>query len=214
MLKRIDFPELFFGLVAPIGVDLAETVSPLKGKLEQFGYKVETIKVTDLFRHIDYCDVTLQDKPSEARFDSYIEFGNRLRALSGDKAICASLVIDKITKGRGLDPKKRTHQKNTLTSSINSSVRKKSSFYEVFTASFFSRFLFILPRNDERKLSRDVSREITRAPTSINTKLLRSVSSNLMRMRKKISTANECGMFSISQISSLISISHQPKRIS
>ena len=110
MLKRIDFPELFFGLVAPIGVDLAETVSPLKGKLERFGYKVETIKVTDLFRHIDYCDVTLQDKPSEARFDSYIEFGNRLRALSGDKAICASLVIDKITKGRGLDPKKRTHR--------------------------------------------------------------------------------------------------------
>ena len=37
--------------------------------------KQETIKVTDLFRHIDYCDVTLQDKPSEARFDSYIEFG-------------------------------------------------------------------------------------------------------------------------------------------
>ena len=85
MLKRIQFPELFFGLVAPIGVDLADTVGPLQSKLKSFGYTVHTIKVTDLFRDIEYCDVKLHDKPSEARFDSYIEFGNRLRELSGDK---------------------------------------------------------------------------------------------------------------------------------
>lgn len=48
MLPRVDFPELFFGLVAPIGVDLADTVSPLKSLLEGFGYEVEIIKVTDL----------------------------------------------------------------------------------------------------------------------------------------------------------------------
>jgi hypothetical protein len=103
MLPRVDFPELFFGLVAPIGVDLAETVSPLKSLLEGFGYDVETIKVTDLFRKIDYCDVELEDKPSEARFKSYINFGNRLREITGDKAICASLAIDRIAKGRGKD---------------------------------------------------------------------------------------------------------------
>lgn len=109
MLERIQFPELFFGLVAPIGVDLSETVQPLKTLLEGFQYRVETIKVTDLFRDIDYCDVELQQKPSEARFNSYIEFGNRLREITGDKAICASLVIDSIAKGRGSDPGKRQH---------------------------------------------------------------------------------------------------------
>jgi hypothetical protein len=88
MLERIEFPELFFGLVAPIGVDLSQTVAPLRALLEGIGYDVLTIKVTDLFRDIDYCDVELQDKPSEARFKSYIEFGNRLREISGDKAIC------------------------------------------------------------------------------------------------------------------------------
>jgi hypothetical protein len=110
MFERIEFPELFFGLVAPIGVDLGETVEPLKALLEQFEYVVEIIKVTDLFREIKYCDVELYDKPSEARFDSYIQFGNRLREISGDKAICASLVIDKIAKARGADPAERQHR--------------------------------------------------------------------------------------------------------
>ena len=107
MLERIEFPELFFGLVAPIGVDLTETVRPLKASLERFGYTVETIKVTDLFREIDYCDVRLQDKPSEKRFISYITFGNRLREITEDKSICAALTIDKIAKARGADPTKR-----------------------------------------------------------------------------------------------------------
>jgi deoxycytidylate deaminase len=110
MLERIEFPELFFGLVAPIGVDLSETVQPLRALLEGFGYEVHTIKVTNLFRNIDYCDVDLQDKPSEARFKSYIEFGNRLREISGDKAICASLVVDKMAKGRDSDPSVREHR--------------------------------------------------------------------------------------------------------
>jgi deoxycytidylate deaminase len=109
MLERIEFPELFFGLVAPIGVDLGETVLPLKALLEGFGYEVLPIKVTNLFRDIDYCGVELHDKPSEERFRSYIDFGNCLREISGDKAICASLVIDQIAKSRGDDPKKRQH---------------------------------------------------------------------------------------------------------
>ena len=87
MLKRIEFPELFFGLVAPIGVDLSETVKPLEEALKAFDYKVIPVKVTDLFRKIKYCDVRLKDKPSETRFKTYINFGNRLRKLTGDKAI-------------------------------------------------------------------------------------------------------------------------------
>lgn len=109
MLKRIDNPELFFGLVAPIGVDLAETVAPLKAKLERFGYTVDAIKVTDLFRGIEYCDTPLLDKPSEDRFDSYIDFGNRLRQLTSNPAICAALAIEKIAKSRGDDHSKRQH---------------------------------------------------------------------------------------------------------
>jgi hypothetical protein len=110
MLERIEFPELFFGLVAPIGVDLSDTVRPLQASLERFGYTVQPIKVTDLFRDIDYCDIDLEDKPSERRFRSYINFGNRLRDITGDKSICASLVIDKIAKERNPAPADRKHR--------------------------------------------------------------------------------------------------------
>jgi deoxycytidylate deaminase len=110
MLERIEFPELFFGLVAPIGVDLTETVRPLQASLERFGYTVVTIKVTDIFRDIKYCDVKLKDKPSELRFKSYISFGNRLRQITGDKSICAALVIDKIAKERHSDATKREYR--------------------------------------------------------------------------------------------------------
>lgn len=105
MLKRIEYPELFFGLVAPIGVDLSETVKPLTEALKSFEYEVVPIKVTELFRQINYCDVELEDKPSERRFKSYIDFGNRLRELTSDNAICASLVVDKIAKDREINEK-------------------------------------------------------------------------------------------------------------
>ena len=111
MLKRIEYPELFFGLVAPIGIDLSETVKHLEGALKTFDYRVIPIKVTDLFRDIDYCDVKLLDRPSEKRFESYIRFGNRVRQLTGDKAICAALVVDKIARERERDSHgKTTHR--------------------------------------------------------------------------------------------------------
>jgi deoxycytidylate deaminase len=103
MLKRIENPELFFGLVAPIGVDLSETLKHLELSLGRFAYKTVPIKVTDIFREIDFCDIKLQDRPSEDRFKSYIDFGNRLRELTADKAICAALVVDKIARGRSRD---------------------------------------------------------------------------------------------------------------
>jgi len=125
MLKRIENPELFFGLVAPIGVDLSETVKPFEEALQAFGYDVVTIKVTDLFRTINYCDVELEDKPSEQRFRSYINFGNRLRELTGDKAICASLAIDKIAKERELNEKGETKHREGFAYIIHQFKRKE-----------------------------------------------------------------------------------------
>lgn len=38
VIQRVDFPELFFGIVAPIGTDIDESINHLKSKLEGFGY--------------------------------------------------------------------------------------------------------------------------------------------------------------------------------
>lgn len=125
MLQRIEFPELYFGLVAPIGVDLSETVKHLEESLKSFDYKVVPIKVTDLFRRITYCDVKLKDRPSEQRFRSYIKFGNRVRQLTGNKAICASLVIDKIAKKRDRDAQNKPKHREKYAYIIHQFKRKE-----------------------------------------------------------------------------------------
>ncbi len=140
----------------------------LNHRLSDFGYTVETIKVTDIFREIDYCDVDLQDRPSEKRFRSYIDFGNRLREITANKAICASLVINKIAKSRGLDPAARTPPRKTgLQSFISLNAKKKSTSFEVFTVSYFSKFQSIHQRENGQILLLKKLREITKAQNSI-----------------------------------------------
>jgi hypothetical protein len=52
MLDSIKRPELFFGLVAPIGVNLESTATELAKSLRRHDYKVHILKVTDIFRAI------------------------------------------------------------------------------------------------------------------------------------------------------------------
>jgi len=126
MLQRIDCPELFFGLVAPIGVDLSDSLKHLEDSLKVFGYQSVPIKVTDIFREIDFCDVALKDKPSEDRFKTYIDFGNRVRELTEDQAICAALVIDRIARLRRVDEDgKPVAEERRASLSTSSSAKKK-----------------------------------------------------------------------------------------
>jgi hypothetical protein len=49
-LTRIDFPEIFLGFVAPVGVDIQSSLKHFRGNFERFGYNVIPIKVTDVFK--------------------------------------------------------------------------------------------------------------------------------------------------------------------
>lgn len=83
--KSIDFltpvkgPELVFGLVGPIGVDMRVVSSILSEELSRVKYKSVEIHVTDLFSEIDK-DYNLKSAPLEERYSSYIKAGNDLRA--------------------------------------------------------------------------------------------------------------------------------------
>jgi hypothetical protein len=48
-VKRIKFPELFFGFVAPIGADITSTLGSFKDYFQRRGYTVIEIKVTAIF---------------------------------------------------------------------------------------------------------------------------------------------------------------------
>ncbi|MER9457049.1 hypothetical protein [Mesorhizobium sp. M0478] len=48
-ISRIEFPEMFFGFVAPIGADHIPAVKEFRTYFEQRNYRVVEIKVTDIF---------------------------------------------------------------------------------------------------------------------------------------------------------------------
>lgn len=101
-LPRIEFPELFFGFVAPIGAEIDSTLVAFRDYFHALDYKIVEIKVTDLFpvlaRYVPPKDAL--DRSSElSRYRSFIAYGDELRDRFGD-AILAASIINRIVKRR------------------------------------------------------------------------------------------------------------------
>lgn len=112
LIHNIAFPELFFGLVAPIGVDLQACIPQLKASLHAHGYTPVEIKVTDIFRPLGKYvipDQPLKTSPEAERYRSYIKFGNKLRAIFEDDAALAVLTIARLVRARLREARKRRH---------------------------------------------------------------------------------------------------------
>jgi hypothetical protein len=93
--EKINFPELFFGFVAPIGADIRPTVSMFRRYLEAHRYRVIEIKVTDAYnmlRKYVVPKVPLSTATEQKRYETYIAYGNQLRAAFGDEFLAASAV--------------------------------------------------------------------------------------------------------------------------
>ena len=103
VIPRLNHPELIFGFVAPIGVDLRGAIDNLSSKLTSLGYNCIELKVTDIFmklsEHIP-ADEPLASTPEANRYKSYIKYGNKLRATFNDDAALAVLTIARIAKRR------------------------------------------------------------------------------------------------------------------
>ncbi|MHC2019925.1 anti-phage dCTP deaminase [Methylobacterium sp. CM6247] len=107
-IPEIEFPEIFFGFVAPIGADVKRCVADFKKCFEDLDYRVIELKVTDVFdslkEHIEpkpALDKTTQLK----RYDTYIQYGNQLRGEFSDNAFLSAMTIGKIAKKREADLK-------------------------------------------------------------------------------------------------------------
>lgn len=103
MLPVIDFPELFFGLVAPIGADIESAVSELRKQIEIKNYNVKVIKVTDCFKCFKKAvnpKTNLVDSPLLERYKSHIAYGNQLRRDTADPEILAKAAIYQIIRFR------------------------------------------------------------------------------------------------------------------
>ncbi len=102
-ISNIQFPELLFGFVSPVGVDLKPAVAAFRRFLEGEEYTVEEIKVTDtfdFFKDVIAPKKTLVPAPMKERYATYIAYGNQLRAFFDDDSILAALAVGQVMRGR------------------------------------------------------------------------------------------------------------------
>jgi deoxycytidylate deaminase len=100
---RIDFPEIFLGFVAPVGVDMRSSIKHFQTQFERFGYNVIPIKVTDVFKELEKQvppAEPLVSAPPHLRLERYIKYGNQLRAFYEDDQLLAGLSIVSIVEER------------------------------------------------------------------------------------------------------------------
>ncbi len=102
-IQSVADPELFFGIVAPIGTDVETTIGSLSASLSVLGYRPIVIRVTDTFYRLEkYLSfpTPLCEKPLETRYLTYIEFGDNLRKHFSDDSFIASIAISSIARER------------------------------------------------------------------------------------------------------------------
>src|SRR5258705_8622597 len=83
MLPSLPFPEIFFGICAPVGVDTRKVHTLLSEALKKYEYDAAYFKVTDLMKSVRPTGSSLTESPLEDRYDSYIKYANSIREVFG-----------------------------------------------------------------------------------------------------------------------------------
>jgi deoxycytidylate deaminase len=100
-LDKIPSPELIFGLVAPIGVNLDSVTESLKNNLRRVGYDGIELRLTSEMTQFQV-PVELEDEGLFNYYDSRIRYANAVRARTNRNDTLGLLAIAAIRKERQL----------------------------------------------------------------------------------------------------------------
>ena len=90
-LKAVEKPELVFGIVGPVGVDVEELTDVLGDELERVGYRPILVRLSGILAKIKGLGVELHDAPEDQRIDSHMTAGTKLREVTGWGDVLAQL---------------------------------------------------------------------------------------------------------------------------
>jgi hypothetical protein len=93
-----EHPELVFGLVGPVGVNLSPVISALTKELKELSYRTETIRLSELIE--DFFCSDHSKEPEDKRIGKLMDEGTRLRRDSGRGDAVALLGIAEIKRLR------------------------------------------------------------------------------------------------------------------
>lgn len=92
-------PELIFGLVGPIGVDLDFVTEELCSELHKLNYRPHKIRLSDTMKAFDV-GIEIDSSSFLKYYDTQISFANKFREKCGSAAAMAGLAIREIRKIR------------------------------------------------------------------------------------------------------------------
>jgi len=97
--RTISNPELIFGIVGPIGVDIDNVVASLSKSLQGVGYKSTLIHLT---KYINDSRISFDIDESSyfKRYKSLIQYGNEFRRIANSASALAGIGIAKIRERR------------------------------------------------------------------------------------------------------------------
>ncbi|RNJ75445.1 MAG: deoxycytidylate deaminase [Nitrosopumilus sp. B06] len=98
-MQRKPGPELFFGLVGPLGTDLDGVYSSLSKSLERVGYSSEMVIISESFSEISGLDNKINHDSELARIESSMDVGDEIRDKMGGNAT-AILAMNQIRAAR------------------------------------------------------------------------------------------------------------------
>lgn len=133
--------ELIFGLVGPIGVDLAAVRDSLTTQLNECGYEAVDIRLSDVIPHLGSKPVNRKNE--FLRIDSLIKDGNALRQHSGEADIVGRLGLTAIRdKRREISGAKDEPSKKRAVAYIIRSFKRKEEI-ELFRKTYGRAFTLI-----------------------------------------------------------------------
>lgn len=98
--KTIGNPEIIFGIVGPIGVNIEGVVEALSRSLQDVGYKSYSIHLTKYIKD-ERVKIEIDESSYFKRYESLIRYGNEFRRIANSAAALAGIGIAKIREKRG-----------------------------------------------------------------------------------------------------------------
>lgn len=86
-------PELVFGLIGPLGIDLDQITQSLQDELKRVGYKSTVIRLSSILGRIKGLKARLRKQPEHSRIRTHMKAGTELRSRTEEGGILARMAI-------------------------------------------------------------------------------------------------------------------------
>lgn len=102
MIPSLEYPELVFGLCSPLGTENKIVSSIIEDALKIFNYSTSLIKATSAMQGITLPEAgyQLKNSPYEERYNTYINYANKIRSLFDNPSALAMICAAAISSDR------------------------------------------------------------------------------------------------------------------